>query len=164
MYYRQHTVVCILVRSASFPRFWIVQKKWYLIWKGCLFSLRRSKFLWKKKSKWPRQKTSFSSSTNSQYFFIKFLWLGPWVSRINWCEGHWCGSTYMVVRIGGAGKRRFFESPILNFLSWPFWIFFTSSLWKKQPVHILGIIYFCTMDGFSRILEKKLSELLCTQL
>ena len=30
---------------------------------------------------------------------MKFLWFGPWVSRIDWCEGHWNVSTYMVVRL-----------------------------------------------------------------
>ena len=40
-------------------------------------------FLRKKNSKWPTQKTSFSRSANSQYFFMKFLWFGPWVSRID---------------------------------------------------------------------------------
>ena len=34
-------------------------------------------------SKWPPQKTSFSSSTNSQYFFMKISWISPWVSRID---------------------------------------------------------------------------------
>ena len=29
------------------------------------------------------KKTSFSSSANSQYFFMKILWTGPWVSRID---------------------------------------------------------------------------------
>ena len=45
----------------------------------------------KKNSKWPTQKiqngrlkkTSFSSSANSQYFFMKFSWLSPWVNRID---------------------------------------------------------------------------------
>ena len=46
------TVMCILVRTASFPRFWrnhpLCRKEWYLIWKGCLFSLRWRKmmFFW----------------------------------------------------------------------------------------------------------------------
>ena len=34
------------------------------------------------------------------FFFMKILWIGPWASRINWCKGHWCGSTYMVVSWG----------------------------------------------------------------
>ena len=44
------------------------------------------------------KKTSFSCFANSQYFFMKFSWIGPWVSRIDWCGGHWFGSTNMVVR------------------------------------------------------------------
>ena len=59
------------------------------------------------KSKWPTQKiqndllkkTLFSSSANSQYFFMKISWIGPWVRRIDWCEGHWYGLTYMVVSL-----------------------------------------------------------------
>ena len=45
------------------------------------------------------KKRSFFNSVNSQYFFVKISWIGPWVSRIDWCEGHWWGSTYMVVRL-----------------------------------------------------------------
>ena len=41
------TTVCILIRTASFPRFWgnqpYFRNKWYLIWRSCLFLLRRSK-------------------------------------------------------------------------------------------------------------------------
>ena len=91
-------VVCILIRTASFPRFWrnhpqCRKNDMYLIWTSCLFSLRWSKTMVDSK------KTSFSSSAISQYFFKKFLWFGPWVSRIDWCEWHWCGSTYMVMRL-----------------------------------------------------------------
>ena len=42
---------------------------------------------------------SFSSSANSQYFFAKISGIGPWVIWINWCKGHWCGSTYMAMRL-----------------------------------------------------------------
>jgi hypothetical protein len=38
------------------------------------------------------KKTEFFKIANSQIFFIKISWIGPWVNRINWCEGHWCGS------------------------------------------------------------------------
>ena len=31
---------------------------------------------------------SFSSSANSQYVFVNILWIGLWVSRIDWCRGH----------------------------------------------------------------------------
>ena len=57
-------------------------------------------FFWRKKfkmadfSKWP-----FFKIANSQNFFAKISQIGPWVSRIDWCEGHWCSSTYMVVRL-----------------------------------------------------------------
>ena len=35
---------------------------------------------------------------------------------------------------------------------------------EKTLAFIRGIISFCTMDGFFRILEKRLSELICTRL
>ena len=41
---------------------------------------------------------------------------------------------------------------------------FLLNLCEKSSPFIWGIIFFCTMDVFSRILEKKLSELLCTRL
>ena len=44
-------------------------------------------------------KTEFFNSANSQYFFSKISWIGPWVSRIEWCEGHWFGSTHMAMRL-----------------------------------------------------------------
>jgi hypothetical protein len=34
------------------------------------------------------KKRSFSSSANSQYFFVKISWIGSWVYRIDCCEGH----------------------------------------------------------------------------
>ena len=34
---------------------------------------------------------------------------------------------------------------------------------KRPKAFIWGIIYFCTMDGFFRILEKTSSDLICTQ-
>ena len=57
---------------------------------------------WRKK--WRSQKESFSSSTNSQYFFVKLPWIGPLVNGINWCEGQWCCSTYMVVRLSNVSS------------------------------------------------------------
>ena len=66
-----------------------------------------SKNNFKKKSKWP----SFNVA-KCWAISVKISWIGPWVSRINWCEGHWCGSTYMVVRLfavsSKTGKRCFF--------------------------------------------------------
>ena len=58
------------------------------------------------------------------------------------------------------------------FLSRPFWFFFQEKNFAKicfismktSSPFIWGIIYFCTMDGFFRILEKTSSELICTRL
>ena len=36
---------------------------------------------------------------------MKFLWFGPLVSRIDWCEGHWNVSTYMVVRLSDISSK-----------------------------------------------------------
>ena len=40
-------------------------------------------FLKKKIQNGRLKKRSFSSSANSQYFFVKILWIGPWVSKID---------------------------------------------------------------------------------
>ena len=109
----QGTVMCILVGMKSFPRFWrnhpYCRNKWYLIWKPLVFSLRwrkkKKKILKKKIQNGRLKKTSFSSSTNSQYFFMKISWIGRWFCRIDWCEGHWCGSTYMVVRLSDISSK-----------------------------------------------------------
>ena len=132
------TVVCILVGMKSFPRFWRnhpwCRNKWYLIWTGCFFHWDEAK----KNSKWPTQKiqngrlkkNSFSSSANSQYFFMKFSWIGPWVSRIDWCEGHWYGSTYMAVRLSDicskTGKKCIFGVFRL------FWHLWRTVLWPYR--------------------------------
>ena len=50
---------------------------------------------------------------NSQFFFAKILEIGPWVSSRNLCEGHQCGSNYMVVRLSDVryktGKNSIFS-------------------------------------------------------
>ena len=38
-----------------------------------------------------KKKKSFSKYPNSQIFFVKISRIGPWVSRIDWCEGHCTG-------------------------------------------------------------------------
>ena len=62
-------------------------------------------------SKWPPQKTSFSSSANSQYFFMKISEIGSWVSRIDYCEGHWSGSTYIVVKLSNKSSKNSLKTP-----------------------------------------------------
>ena len=60
------------------------------------------------------------------------------------------------MRFFWGGHFEFFKSAILNF--------FLLHISEKPSPFILGIIFFCTMDGFSRILEKKGGGLLCTRL
>ena len=42
---------------------------------------------------------------------MKISGIGPWMCRIDWSEGHWCGLTYMVVRLSDitskTGKKCF---------------------------------------------------------
>ena len=81
----------------------IVQKKMIPHIKGLDFSQRWSKKKIKmadlENSIWPPQKNSFSSSANSQYFFMKISWIGPWVNRIDWWQVHCCDLTYVIVRL-----------------------------------------------------------------
>jgi hypothetical protein len=64
-------------------------------------------FFWKIKFQNGRlKKTEIFKTSNSQKFFAKILWIGPWVSRIDWCEGHWCGSTYMVERLSDISPKQ----------------------------------------------------------
>ena len=52
-----------------------------------------------------KQKSPFFKIANSQFFFLKISWIGPWVSRIGWCEAHWFGSTYMAVRLSEESSK-----------------------------------------------------------
>ena len=71
--------------------------------------------------------------------------------------------SWKILRIGGAGKWPFFELAILNFF-FSRRIFFCFISMKTSSPFIWGIIYFCTMDGFFRILEKTSFQLICTRL
>ena len=59
------------------------------------------------------KKTTFFKIAKSQNFFARISQIGPWVSRIDWCEGHWFISTYMAVRLSDirakTGKKCNFE-------------------------------------------------------
>ena len=37
---------------------------------------------------------------------LKISWIGPWVNRIFWCEGHWWSSSYMAVRLSDIIKLK----------------------------------------------------------
>jgi hypothetical protein len=63
-------------------------------------------FLLKKKIQNGRfNKTEFFKIANSQNVFVKISWIGPWISMIDWCKGHWCSSTYMVKRLSDVSSK-----------------------------------------------------------
>ena len=72
----------------------------------------------------------------------------PWKNIENWRSWK--------MRFFWGGHFEFSKSAILNF--------FLLHISEKPSPFIWGIIFFCTMDGFSRILEKKGGGLLCTRL
>ena len=53
-------------------------------------------FIWMKQNK---------KNQNGRLIFDKISWIGPWVGRIDRCEGHWCGSTYIVVRLSDISSK-----------------------------------------------------------
>ena len=65
---------------------------------------------------WDEAKTFFFSEKKFQNgrfskspilkIFVKISWIGPWVSRINWCEEHWCSSFYMVMRLSDVRAKQ----------------------------------------------------------
>ena len=80
-------VFCKILKKPS-----IVQKKMIPHMKAKVVFIGKKQ---KNQNGWLK-KSLFSSSANSQYFFVKISWIGPLVSRIDWCKGHWRGLTYMV--------------------------------------------------------------------
>ena len=83
-----------------------------------------------KKSKWQtKKKEIFFKITNSQRFFAKNSWIGPWVSRINWYEGHWYSSTYMVVRLSDISSKQPKNTKNTFFVC--FWAFFCTRLYLR---------------------------------
>ena len=91
------------------------------------------------------------NSPNSQYFFMKISWIVPWISRIDWCEGLWCGSTYMVVRLSDISSKAAYIKhkkcifclflSLCRTASWPYKLSHTNALLNNQfyklksPIH-----------------------------
>ena len=73
----------------------LVYNKVWLIW----IDLKQFFFFEKKIKMAESKKLSFSTTTKSWAIAAKILRIGPWVSRINCCEGHSFCSAYMVVRL-----------------------------------------------------------------
>ena len=58
-----------------------------------------------KNSKWPTQKNLIFQLRQFSIFFMKISWISPWVSRIDWCKGHWFCSTHMAVRLANVSSK-----------------------------------------------------------
>ena len=125
-----------------FPRFWTnhswCRNKWYLIWKPKWFSLEN-------KPKWTL------SHIAALCIKIYLVTQGP-IPEI-FAKKYW-ELAYI------AGKWFFFDFWLhIRFFKKKNCCFFPM---KISLAFIWGIIYFCTMDGFFRILENTSSELICT--
>ena len=75
------------------------------LWRVFLRIRQKKKFLEKKFQNGRLKTSAFFKIANSQNFFVKISWISPWVSRIDWCGGHWWGSTYMVVRLSNISSK-----------------------------------------------------------
>ena len=140
----------IFAKSTLQVKKWIFDRKIHTVFLIILYPLA---FCWKsgyvikkKKNQGRLKKTEFFNSPNSQYFFEKIWGIDPWVSRINWCEGHWCGSIYMAMRLSDisskTGKKcifcvfRLFLS-LHRTASWPYRLSHTS---HQSILHFQGPI------------------------
>ena len=70
--------------------------------------------------------------------FFYEIFIGHWVSRIDWGKGHWCGSW----------KMSFFEAAVLNFLSRLFWIFFVCFISVKKAARLYEASFFSALLMF----------------
>ena len=86
--------IMVIIKVESHPCYPI---NLWLIWIG--IKQKFFFFLKKKIQNGRLKKMTFFKIANSQYFFLKILWIRRWVSRIDCCKGHRCGSTYMAVRL-----------------------------------------------------------------
>ena len=101
------------------------------------------------------KKTSFSTTLKSWAIVAKVSQIGPWVCRVDWCEGHWwCCSTYMAVKLSDISSKTGVGQPFENYFwelailkSSVFWvgqfefffqIFFPSFPWKQVKVYWLA--------------------------
>ena len=106
-------------------------------------------FLQKKIQNGRLKKRSFFNSVNSQYFFVKISWIGPWVSRIEWCKGHWGGLTYVAVRLSNICSKTAKKHQICIFglflsLCWPIHEIFTKNIenWRFWKMTFFWVDHF----------------------
>ena len=68
------------------------------------------------------KKTACFHSANSKYIFPKISGISPWISRIVWCIGYRCDSTYMVLRLSDVSSKTLKKSLPPNIK--PYWTTF----------------------------------------
>ena len=98
------------------------------------FSWEKIFFFEKKIQNGRLKKSSFFKITNSLNFFAKIYQMGPWVSRIEWCEGHWCSLTYMAVRLSDKSSKTAKKCIFCTF-----WLFLSFCRTASRP-HTLSYI------------------------
>ena len=97
-------------------------------WFSWEWSKKKIFFFEKKIQNGRLKKSSFFKIANSQNFFAKISQMGPWVSRIEWCEGHWCSSTYMAVRLSNNSSKT-----AKKYRKCIFWLFLSFCRTASQP-------------------------------
>ena len=93
-----------------------------------------------KKLKWPTQKNWVFPFWQFSIFFVKISWIGPWVSRIDWCQGHLCDSTYITMRlsdISSKTSKKCIFCVFMPFLS--LWVFDSLILLTQGSIHEIFI-------------------------
>ena len=106
---------------------------------------KKNVFFWKKNSKWPTQKNLIFQLCQFSIFFMKISWIGPWGSRIDWCKGHWCGSTYLVVRLFNISSKTGKKCIFCVFDEFSFAVFFATVLftvrylWKGKKAKCFSV-------------------------
>ena len=87
----------------NFQKSLLTNKLWHVS-----MGMKQKKIFFEKKKKIQNgrlKKTEFFNFAKSWAISAKISWIGPWVSRIEWCEGHWFGSTYMAVRLSDISSK-----------------------------------------------------------
>ena len=100
----------------------------------------------------------FMEMKQKHYLFEKNNSKWP-VSRIDWCEGHWCGSTYMVERLSNVssktGKNAFFVFLGRFWAYWQLAIFESAilNLKKKKKKNLNGRLKKLSFSKYYHILK-----------
>ena len=89
------------------------------------------------------KKNSFFKIANSRIFFMKISQMGPWVSRIEWCEGHWCSSTYMAVRLSDKSSKTAKKCIFCTF-----WLFLSFCRTASRPYTLNYINALCIIQSY----------------